>query len=206
MNDLQAIPGESRQALDRIVAGPEPHHEPWTSVAGLELVGIAPETIESLIAGGWLERWTVGKADCVTLTPLGAERLGVRLDERWTAAVESFAWEEVDKATGKTVRRSGRRRCWVEEPRWRNGLPEPIDDVRPIREPTHPQFRQAADWLLERIPSLAADPVEEAILREEAQRDQGDVVAVRDGKPFTLFGGVPVRLDRSPKANRPGRP
>ena len=50
-------------ALDAVIEGPDPDREPWSEALDLERRGHQLLTLAGLIAGGWLQRWTVAKVD-----------------------------------------------------------------------------------------------------------------------------------------------
>lgn len=116
-----AVTGGAREEM-------EAWRRPWCSRAdltrwldGLEALGHRPETLLALAESGWVEPWDrPGLPRAWTLTPIGAERLGVGVRDRWAH------------------RRTQRQGQWIrdhhEEPCWGPLLPVEHDD-RPSRQP-----------------------------------------------------------------------
>jgi hypothetical protein len=196
MADRASLDDAATAALDAIVAGTDPDHEPWSEALDLERRGHQLLTLACLVADGWLERWTVAQTDYLTLTPLAARRLGVRLEEHWTTTREYRQCDEVDPKTKKVVRKRFRVTVHVEEPTWHESTLDAIDDRRPVRIPNQARFCELGGWLANRLIDRGSSPEEEAILREEAARTDDGLVVLHDGEPLTLFGGHPVKLDR----------
>ena len=196
MGNLDDLGGPERAALDAIIEGPEPDREPWSGVVDLERRGHQILTVAGLIAAGWLEVWTVARVDYVTLTPLAADRLGVRLEEHWKASREWRHADVVDPKTRKAVRKRYTVTVRVEDPTWARTALDVLEDRRPVRLPAQARYCELGNWLADRLIDEGTSPEEEAILREEAARDRdGELVVLHQGEPLTLFG-VPVRLDR----------
>jgi hypothetical protein len=196
MGVLDDMSGPEAAAIDAIITGPEPGHEPWSEALDLERRGHQLLTLACLVADGWLERWTVARTDYFTLTPFGARALGVRLEEHWTSTREWRQCDEVDARSKKLVRKRYTVTVHVEEPTWTESTIDPIDDRRPVRIPNQARFCELGGWLANRLIDRGSSPEEEAILREEAARTEDGLVVLHEGEPLTLFGGVPVVLDR----------
>ena len=207
MGVLDNLSGTELAALEAIVEGPGPDHEPWSEALDLERRGHQMLTIAGLVASGWVELWTVARVDYVTLTPLGAARLGVRLEEHW-AGQREWRWaDEVDPKTKKLIRKRYTVTVHVEEPAWVRSTLDVIEDRRPVRLPQQARFCELGNWLADKLMDAGSSPEETAILKEEAERTEDGLIVLHNGEPLTLFGGHPVKLDRRLKgaSNGPGR-
>lgn len=121
--ELKNVPAWARRAINAIVSGR------WASVAiaGLPCRAV---TLDRLVVQGWVEIWSdLEGGDHVTLTAIGAKRIGVILDEEGTVKLSAeldYAGRDYLGAEKPPVRALGRR--LEERSRWYapgERLPEP---------------------------------------------------------------------------------
>jgi hypothetical protein len=157
-----------------------------------EAAGIDPGALFLAVAGGWAEVWTHPQLGTLaTLTPLGAARLSLELDERW-------GWT---RAAAGVAGGGG----YCEEPEW-------VDRGAArgrTREPApHPGMRPVPRWM--EIPDPGPGPAELAILAEEAfaaeaaEAEARRPVLTGDGGEPILLWGLRIPLPRPRSGRRAG--
>jgi hypothetical protein len=183
----------------------------WTPAAELARVGLNGSTLAGLVAVGWVEEFVLEDGPAVMLSEWAVEALGLDVTEHWE--VFSGVAEQEDSSGEKT-------RMIVREPheipRWSSCPPPPEPGMpKPKRVPLKLPFlfrisRLPDDVIQGLLARTIADPVEEAIKREEWLMEQA---RTEDGRldvdpasgavrevPVVLFGSKIPR--EKPKKQR----
>ncbi len=151
-----------RAVVLAVVAAPEA----WSRAEDLALA-FGPEVVTALIGLGWLDLWQRPDYTAITLTPIAAVRLKVRIVEHWATAPK----DKDDPSPG---------RCVAEMPGWRDeSTPE-----RAVKLPRHahevelpfpelvPDHRPGPELLIDEV---SEEPVR---LFQDALRPRGVTVVI----------------------------